>query len=75
MRIEEDAIRCIGRRKYANMLVDSQSLFHVKKYAKKGCLIRYQIYEGLTKVIVSGDRRCLKHSFNLFSRHACFWDF
>ena len=35
VRIEEDAIRCRVRWKYTKMLVNSQSHFHVKKYAKK----------------------------------------
>ena len=34
VRIEEDAIRCRRRWKNANMLGNSQSRFHVKKYAK-----------------------------------------
>ena len=38
IRIEEDAIRCRGRWKYANMLGNSQSRFHVKKYAKRAVL-------------------------------------
>ena len=35
IRVEEDAIHCKGRRKYADMLGNSQSRFHVKKYAKR----------------------------------------
>ncbi|GFX44156.1 uncharacterized protein TNCV_4119521 [Trichonephila clavipes] len=34
IRIEDDAIRCRGRWKYANMLGNSQSCIHVKKYEK-----------------------------------------
>ncbi|GFW64352.1 uncharacterized protein TNCV_273761 [Trichonephila clavipes] len=63
---QSDAIRCKGRWKFAIMLGNSQSCFHVKKYAKKGSLIRSQLYEGLQKVTVSADRRCLKLSYNFF---------
>ena len=38
-RIEEDAIRCRGTRKYLNMLGNSQSHFHAKKYAKKKAVL------------------------------------
>ena len=38
IKIEEDAIRCRGRWKYANMLGNSQSRFHVKKYEKRTVL-------------------------------------
>ncbi|GFW02779.1 HTH_Tnp_Tc3_2 domain-containing protein [Trichonephila clavipes] len=41
---------------------------------KTGSLIRSQLYEELQKLIVSADRRCLKLSYNLFSRHTCFND-
>ncbi|GFV06700.1 HTH_Tnp_Tc3_2 domain-containing protein [Trichonephila clavipes] len=57
------------------MLGNSQSCFYVRKYAKKGNLIRSQLYEGLHKLIVSADRRYLKLSYNLFSRHTYFYDF
>ena len=35
IRIEQNAIRCSEKWKYANILGNSQSRFHVKKYAKK----------------------------------------
>ncbi|GFT37372.1 uncharacterized protein TNCV_4285201 [Trichonephila clavipes] len=38
IRTEEDAIRCRDRWTYANMLGNSQSCFHVKKYAKRAVL-------------------------------------
>ena len=46
-----------------------------QKICKKGSLIRYQLYEGLQKLILSVDRRCLKFLYNLFSRYVCFYDF
>ncbi|GFV34046.1 transposable element Tcb2 transposase [Trichonephila clavipes] len=46
-----------------------------QEICKKGSLIRSQLYEGLQKLIVIADRRCLKVSYNLFSRHTCFYDF
>ena len=38
IRIEEDAIRGRSRWKYAYMFGNSQSCFHVKKYAKRAVL-------------------------------------
>ncbi|GFX27273.1 HTH_Tnp_Tc3_2 domain-containing protein [Trichonephila clavipes] len=41
-----------------------------KEICKKYSLIRSQQVEGLQKLIASADRRCLKRSYNLFSRHS-----
>ena len=38
VRIEEDAIHCRGRWKYANLLGNSQSRFQVKEFAKRAVL-------------------------------------
>ena len=38
IRIEENAIHCRSRCNYANMLGNSQSNFHVKKYVKRAVL-------------------------------------
>ena len=38
---------------------------------KKGSLIRYHLYKGLQKLVVSADTGCLKLSYKLFSRHIC----
>ena len=73
--LKEDAICCRGRWKYANILDNSQSRFHIKKLCNKCCLMRYQFYEGLEKFFVTADRRRLKLSYSLFSRHSCFYDF
>ena len=46
VRIEEDAIHCRGRWKYANKLGKSQSCFHVKKYPKKAILKDISFMKG-----------------------------
>ena len=45
-----------------------------QEICKKSSLIRYHLYEGLQKLVVSADRRFLRLLYNLFSRHTCFND-
>ena len=46
IRIEENAIRCRGRWKYANVLGNCQLHFHVKKYGKRGILYDTSFMKG-----------------------------
>lgn len=40
-----------------------------------GCFIRNQYYEGLQKLHLSVDKRCVELSYILFSRQTCFYRF
>lgn len=40
-----------------------------------GCFIRNQYYEGLQKLHLSVDKRCVELSYILFSRQTCFYGF
>jgi len=37
--------------------------------------VRSQLYEGLQKLLVIADKKCSELSYDLFSRHRCFYGF